>query len=686
MTLPPADSRPYPWPALLVALAVLLAFLGQYRFARSSHPLPSALLLFALAVICLLAAERLARPGKGAEEQGDGGAAGTTGGGPASAAALPRLRRAARRLEWRWQLTAAAVGLGVWVVWTLARKPLPPNQSGPVVPWLVANAFLVVAWIEWPRGDRVHAWLQAHRDEVAVLALVTLGALGLRLWQLESAPYTLSGDEGSVGLELRRILEGELRNPFTLGFGPSPTLAFFIEVIPARIAGLNAWTLRLPNALLSALAVPALYVLARQLFGRHTALAAVLVLAGYQVHLHYSRVAIHVAADTFFFTAALAALVYGLRRRTGPWPFVLVGLLAGADQYVYTGSRLLPLLMVAFLAVLSLVKPEWLAGQRVNLLLMVLSFLVVAGPILLVAAQHPDDYNARINQVGIVQSGWLAREREIRQQGTLPILLDQFRRALFGFSFYQDRTVSYGPGGPLANAPMAVLLYLGLGMSLLRWQQPGFALLSLWFWAALIGGGVLTVSPPTSNRLVALTPAVALLVALALAESARLLAVALDVRRPRRWVLAVTLVVALFLALLDARFYFQKYLPSHRFGGGEALVATRLGYDLARLSPAPHLYFFGPPRMWSGFSTLVFLAPEVPRDDVIEPLTTPEALDRLVRSDRDALFIFLPERAGERVLVAQRYPRGEAREVRSPDGREVMYYWYFVPAAALQGS
>ncbi|MCZ7571987.1 MAG: glycosyltransferase family 39 protein [Ardenticatenaceae bacterium] len=684
MSLPPAGSRP--WPALLVALAVLLALLGQYQFTRTPQPLSSALLLFTLAVVCLLAAERLAQPTRGAEALRDP-AAGEEGSAAdlSRASALPRLGPAVLARKWRWVLTGVALLLGAWVVWALSRKPLPLNKSGPVVPWLLACALLVAAWGERPRTGRVRAWLSCHRDELAVLTLVTLAALGLRLWQLGNGPFTLSGDEGSIGLELRRILEGELRNPFTLGFGPFPTLSFFVEVVPAWIVGLNAWTLRLPNALLSTLAVPALYALGGQLFGRRTALAAALLLASYQVHLHYSRVALHVAADTFFFTATMAVLIYGLRHRTGPWLFVLAGLLAGADQYVYTGSRLLPLLIVAFLGLLVLVAPEWVAGQRTNLLVLALTFLVVAGPILLVAIQHPNDYNARINQVGIIQSGWLAREREIRHQGTLPILLDQFRRALFGFSFYQDRTVSYGSGGPLANAPMAILLYLGLGLSLLRWQQSGFALLSLWFWGGLIGGGALTVNPPTSNRLVAITPAVVLLAAVALSESARLLAVALDVHRPRRWALAVTLVVAVFLALLDARFYFQKYLPSHRFGGGEALIATQLGYDLARLSPAPHLYFFGPPRMWSGFSTLVFLAPEVPRDDVVEPLTTPEALDRLVRLDRDAFFIFLPERAGERALVARRYPSGEMREARSPDDRKVIYYWYFVPRSALGG-
>ncbi|MFO7678995.1 MAG: hypothetical protein R6X34_03010, partial [Chloroflexota bacterium] len=39
--------------------------------------------------------------------------------------------------------------------------------------------------------------------------------------------------------------------------------------------------------------------------------------------------------------------------------------------------------------------------------------LVVALPITLFSIRHPDDYMARMNQLGIFQSGWLAREVEI---------------------------------------------------------------------------------------------------------------------------------------------------------------------------------------------------------------------------------------------------------------------------------
>ena len=110
--------------------------------------------------------------------------------------------------------------------------------------------------------------------------------------------------------------------------------------------------------------------------------------------------------------AALAALWWGLRQREPQrWPFVLAGVLAGADQYTYTGSRLLPMLVLAWLGWLALADKERLRQHAGGLLAMGLVFAVVAAPLYQYALRHPHEWNARVNQTGIIQSGWLANER-----------------------------------------------------------------------------------------------------------------------------------------------------------------------------------------------------------------------------------------------------------------------------------
>ncbi len=643
-------------PALLALAALALAFAGQWQFDESPDPTLGAVLTFVLAAGCLFAAEWLVKhPAPAATE--------TTHQGTAEA--------------WQWAMTGIALALTGWVTWILLDYPRGQGDDVPVLPWLMSWLLLLVTWLPLPQVADVRRWLAAHRSDLLLLCLLTLAAALLRLWKLGSLPYALSGDEGSIGIEVQRVLQGELRNPFTLGWGPLPTLSFFVQAVPAWLLGLNAWTLRLMNALFAILAIPMLYLLARLLCDQRTALAAALLLAGYHVHLHYSRATINVIFDTFFYPAAVFALLYGLRRASSPAAFVLGGLLAGFAQYSNVGARLLPIMIIAFLLYLLAFQRSWLRGQRDNLLVLLISFVVVSAPMMVYAWQRPDDYNTRINQIGIVQSGWLEREQQTRGTGPLPVLAEQFYRTLLGFGVYDDRTVSYG-GGTLASPAMAVLLFLGLGLATVRWRQPVYALLLLWFWGGLIGGGVLTTDPPTSNRLVMLTPVVALFAGLALAEVVRLLLLALGPRLSQRWKLAAVCVLALPLLFQDVRHYFRDYLPRQEFGSSHAYIATELGYYLAARSPSPHLYFFGPPRMWSGFSSLVFLAPDAARTDVSDPITIRAEVESLVEPGNDALFVFLPERGSELDVVRERFPEGTQVEFYHPTTGELLFLTYQV--------
>ena len=96
--------------------------------------------------------------------------------------------------------------------------------------------------------------------------------------------------------------------------------------------------------------------------------------------------------------------------------YLLAGLVLGLSIFFYTAPA-------APLLVAGLCRPclaaEAGSPQRTrfvrrpkagSLALLVVAFLVTAGPMLSFAATHPDEWNARVNQVGILQSGWLERE------------------------------------------------------------------------------------------------------------------------------------------------------------------------------------------------------------------------------------------------------------------------------------
>jgi hypothetical protein len=315
--------------------------------------------------------------------------------------------------------------------------------------------------------------------------------------------------------------------------------------------------------------------------------------------------------------------------------------------------------------------------------MMVIAFLIAAGPILSYALAHPDDWNARINQVGIIQSGWLAREPALTGKTTLQILAEQFLRAAGAFHVFADRTVWYGVDQPLLGFLAGIFGLLGMAWALFHWRDRRYFLLLIWFWSVIISGGMLTESPPSSQRLVIAIPAVALLVAIGLERTAALirwllLGFAPTGSRPKRrwqWENLVLGLLILAIAVGSVRFYFAEFTPSRQYGSANGETATMMSHYLRELEGEHSAYFFGAPRIYWGFGTMDFMAPEVLGQDVIEPLTTPPDF---VKEDRGAVFLFLPERAGELDWVQQAFPNGDLQEFHDAAG-QLRFLAYSVP-------
>ncbi len=147
------------------------------------------------------------------------------------------------------------------------------------------------------------------------------------------------------------------------------------------------------------------------------------------------------------------------------------------------------------------------------------ALVIVAGPILSFALAHPDDWNARVNQIGIIQSGWLAREPGLTGKSTARILAEQFLRSAGAFHVYADRTVWYGADRPLLGFLAGILALLGMAWAVAHWRERRYFLVLIWFWGVILTGGMLTESPPSSQRLVMAIPAVCLLVAAGLEQT-----------------------------------------------------------------------------------------------------------------------------------------------------------------------
>ena len=120
--------------------------------------------------------------------------------------------------------------------------------------------------------------------------------------------------------------------------------------------------LRLSSALLGALTVPALWMLARALFDRPTALAAAVVLAGFAPHVHFSRIGLPHVADALFGTLALAGIAGGLAG-AGRSAWAVGGVALGLTHYGFEAGRwFFTPLVIVWLVTLAVLAPARLRG------------------------------------------------------------------------------------------------------------------------------------------------------------------------------------------------------------------------------------------------------------------------------------------------------------------------------------
>jgi hypothetical protein len=89
------------------------------------------------------------------------------------------------------------------------------------------------------------------------------------------------------------------------------------------------------------------------------------------------------------------------------------------------------------------------------------------------ALRYPDEYNGRLNMVGIFQGGWLKLAETEWHQGPLQILVGyQLKRAALAYNAYPDTTAWYGSPQPLFDGLWAILFMLGLGYAIAPARSP----------------------------------------------------------------------------------------------------------------------------------------------------------------------------------------------------------------------
>lgn len=537
--------------------------------------------------------------------------------------------------------------------------------------WALGVALIILAVARRPRVS-LRQFVDDQRADVLALIAFTVLAAVLRLVVLGLRPSVIGGDEGLFGTASRSIYESAYPNPFGTFHGAGTLYVHMIALLTS-IFGVNAFGLRLVSAIAGTLAVPAVYLLGRELAGRRAGGIAALYLTVSHYHVHFSRmVAVTYLQGTFYNTLALYLLISGLRRDSRG-RLMLAGLVAAIYFMIYLDARLFLAVIVAVIIGLALIDRAAILRNARRLLLMGIVFAIVAAPMLLWAARHPNDFSARFAEAGTFESGLLEIRMADTGESAVQLIAETALQTFMTliavpvFDFYFGDL-------PVLNVVSSILFLFGLVYALLHLRQRWALVPNIWLWSGIAAIAVFTLDPFAAGyRLLFVLPAVCILIGLG---ADRLLAL---LRLPgRATIVAIgTLAVAMTATNLDA--YFLDYLGSCRFGGDEVTrVQSRLGQYLGSVDHGAHAYLLTDGSVVAGtHPSLEFLSRRMAVTNVAEPLAEAPPFD----TSTPTVFVAVLTRAGDLATIAQQYPGGEMDRV-SDCGHEIFEAYRLDPLAA----
>lgn len=519
---------------------------------------------------------------------------------------------------------------------------------------------------------------------------VFLVALGLRLYRLSEFLPPVHGDEGEMGLLALLALQGPTSGVspqplpfFSTAFLDHPTLFHYLQALGLWLFGESLVGLRTLSAVVGALCALAAYAIGRNSWGRLAGFVAGWLLAVSHLHIQYSRIALN-NIETVLFTMLLIWLLISAskRRQVVPTadptpappmqlrpllPVLGAGLIMGSGQYLYYGSRLMPILALPLLYYL------W-RQQRLTVLQIFCTIIAATVAFFPQALHYYYHFITFMNRSTTVNA--FTREGMLHTLGPtaawpeniLQLLWHQTQMNLEFFIRQGDRSAFYLADIPGLDQVTAILFWLGVGIALTRLTHfPAVALL-VWFTVGIFLAGVLTIDAPNGPRLIVIAPAVYCLGGLAahhlVQRFGRLWP---SYQRPLGLLLGGA--VAAVTLYLNFNTYFVNYsgiLPG--------VWQISIAHEIADSAATHRAYLLGTPNYFVEHGTVRFVARAAEKFNVAQH----EEFRVTVLNqplDRGALVIALPQHRAELDLIAGLFPQGEHELHYDPRGN-LMYYTY----------
>ncbi len=512
-------------------------------------------------------------------------------------------------------------------------------------------------------------WFKQYKTEILLVSLIIIIGAALRFYQLGNLPKVLDGDEGLIGLNAQLTTSGSLANPFSLWENIG---SLYLQAVNwcFQLFGVSAFSLRLLPAISGVLAIPALYLFARQITGPRIAMIVAFLLATSNAHIHFSRIAsVSYIHNTWLVPLELYLLLSALEKRSS-WRAAVGGVLLAIDFRIYLTAQIVVGLVLAFMLISYLLFRPWFKPALRQGLAFWGGFLVMVAPQVRYIASHPNEFMNRLSQDGTFQSGWLQATMASTGQSAVQILAGRVVHAFMSLIYYPAIDF-YGSLSPLLTIFSAILFLIGIGLILVRVKSPGYLLLNGYFWGLTAAISIFALPPSAdSYRMLIVLPPVFLIAAIGLDQ---LLGIAgFQWLTTRKAYIALTVGIVLGIAILDIWTYYFDFAGKCRYSDNlEGRFASYLGSYAKTVDPNSKIYLLSDDIFFYGsHASTDFLSGSRPIINDKDPMDSYQ-----VQSGET--IIASPNRFDELLAWADAHPGGQL--VKQNDCKKLILVAYKIP-------
>ncbi len=515
--------------------------------------------------------------------------------------------------------------------------------------------------------------------QVVVFGLIIVGlAVFMRFYRLEELPFGTWFDEADLSLRALRMLPEPAYRPVYLG---GQNAGYYLLALVARsfeLFGLTTLSVRLVMALFGVCSVIVAFFLGRETYGNRFGLLLAFFFAVARWPITFDRLGMPTSTGPFFVLLTLLFLFRGRRRRSTA-NFAWAGLALGLTLGFHTSLRLLPIVVLAFLALWAIGELRRHPGHRpwrislgAQLTILALATLLAAGPFLQFAVREPDEFWRRTRQISIFN-------QRIEPNLARAIASNTVKNTLM-FNYEGDHNGRHNlPGEPMLDPVTGALFVLGLVLAISRFRRPAEMIFLIVLIVGL-AGAILTVDfeAPQAQRAVGAMAGVLFLAALAVEATWRTLDGSPSPFWARPLGMLLLLVGGAAIVYINTNTYFVRQANNRTVWHEHNAIETVTAYKMRELDAQGATMYLS--MFMHGHPTITFLAPGV--NSAV--MAGPDVVPLREPGDRPVAVLVDRQEAWIAEAVDRFYPNAQLSVATDPQGEPAQYTVVVPPADIRQ--